>query len=58
MTAQGKIKVIKRTDVEKPQPEPTTREVRAEITFLEVLIERYPDRAERFVRKVKMMRVA
>ena len=31
----------------------TEREKRAEITLLEILIERYPDSARRFVRKIQ-----
>lgn len=46
-----RIKVIKK-DEQPPKPE-RQREVRAEITMLEILVMRYPEPARRFVRKVE-----
>lgn len=50
---QAKIKIIKRADAEKRREEERkVREARAEITMLQILIERYPERARKFLRAI------
>jgi hypothetical protein len=46
--SERKVKVIKKEEIDRK----LKREQRAEITLLEVLIERYPDRARKFVQKI------
>lgn len=51
---EAKIKIIKRADAEKRREEERkVREARAEITMLQLLIERYPERARKFLRSIK-----
>jgi hypothetical protein len=38
-------------ELKKPKDKREEREIRAEITYLQILIERYPEPAKRFVRK-------
>lgn len=62
MSETPKIRTIKREAVEEKHlivvdlselPEPTQRDVRIEIGYLEVLTMRYPEAARRFVRKME-----
>lgn len=59
MSDKPKIRLIKQADrettpslVSSLEEKRRERERRAEITLLEILIERYPDSARRFVRKL------
>lgn len=55
---ETKIKIIKRADVAKRSEEDERqRQRRAEITMLQVLVQRYPEQAQRFVRDVTLKRI-
>lgn len=54
---QAKIKIIKKADADRRREEERRmREARAEITMLQLLIERYPERARKFLRHIDSLR--
>jgi len=51
---EREIKVIKKVDYVEPKEVSVQREIRAEITILEVYVFRYLKQAKRFVKKAEM----